>query len=170
MSRPHSPPVSSPALPRREWLHQATPFTAHLWQHMPLLAPVLAILALAASILAGSAIKQAIALWRETAAPPHLFKVIKVPATASDYVTWQPAISRLNSPGLQIAVGSDKQSLVIASASADQIPEWSYAVSTLPAVTGKWLWQANLLCIGKCEGGAAVAHLQAFRQEIKEQP
>jgi hypothetical protein len=135
-----------------------------------LIAPAMIIMCGIAVSLAIIQVQRAFQLGSQTAAvvmqktaKPRLEQV-KLPPPG--YIEAATVLARLN-PGVTVSYKKETDSLHVAVAAPDQLPEWLYLLSTVQGYRKGLVWSASEICLKKCEGGAAaVAELHAVTQKI----
>ena len=146
------------------------PFMAVALQNFTLAAPALAIVALIVSILAvrqASAFITAYTRELKSAAVSNLAPLIeKKPLGPADYQSAANIIAK-NNPAMQVALSKTRDSILISMKDPALLPEFMYALSTIQSFRHGVAWNANTLCLNKCEGGgAASAEITAYTQAI----
>ena len=90
----------------------------------------------------------------------------KVPLTAVGYEDARRIVSQGN-PSVVVNLNKDKNALTVSVTDAALMPEWLYLISTMQAYQPGLMWNAEKICLKKCEGGeAAYAELKAFTQQV----
>lgn len=150
--------------------NHVTPFMSAALQNFTLAAPALAIVALILSVLA---VRQAAAFvtayTREvkSATVSNLAPLIeKKPLAATDYQNAANIIAKNNS-AVQVSLSKARDAITISIKDPALLPEFMYALSTIQSFRQGVAWNANNLCLTKCEGGTvASAEITAYTQAI----
>lgn len=82
-----------------------------------------------------------------------------------EYATYINALSRL-SPNVKFEAGKDGQSITISINKEEFFVDWMYAVQLLMSERRTVFWEATKVCLKKCEGPAAVAHVRGYEQTL----
>jgi hypothetical protein len=92
--------------------------------------------------------------------------VKKMPLTAAGYEEARRLVGEGN-PGVVVSLNKDKSALTVSVTDPALMPEWLYLISTMQAYQPGLMWQAETICLKKCEGGeAAFAELKAYTQQV----
>jgi hypothetical protein len=92
--------------------------------------------------------------------------VNKVPLTAVGYEDARRIVGQGN-PSVVVNLNKEKNGLTVSVTDAALMPEWLYLISTMQAYQPGLMWNAEKICLKKCEGGeAAYAELKAFTQQV----
>lgn len=93
--------------------------------------------------------------------------IVKTPISSAQYVEMAAVLSRLN-PSVVITSNLRGAGLTIAVTRPELQPEWVYVLSTLQSHRPGVIWEADMLCMKTCSGGAAAsAELRGYTQAVR---
>lgn len=134
--------------------------------------PTVIAAALLTTWFAFSQVEQVLTLSAKSAAAKSDFEmtrsatVNKVPLTAVGYEDARRIVGQGN-PSVVVNLNKEKNGLTVSVTDAALMPEWLYLISTMQAYQPGLMWNAEKICLKKCEGGeAAYAELKAFTQQV----
>lgn len=134
--------------------------------------PTVVAAALLTSWFAFSQVEQVLSVSAKSAAAKADFDmtksatVNKVPLTAVGYEEARRIVGQGN-PIVVVNLNKEKNGLTVSVTDAALMPEWLYLISTMQAYQPGLMWNAEKICLKKCEGGeAAYAELKAYTQQV----
>jgi hypothetical protein len=93
--------------------------------------------------------------------------IVKTPISNVQYADMAAVLTRLN-PSVVITPSTKGSGLIISVARPELQPEWVYVLSTLQSHRPGVIWEADLLCMKTCTGGAAAsAELHGYTQAVR---
>lgn len=152
-------------------INHIKPFLGSALQNFTLVAPVLLVAAVVMSILAVNQAGQFISAFTKEIKSAEVSGmsplVDKKALIGADYQSAANIIAKNNS-AVQVALSRTRNAIVISVKDPSLLPEFMYALTTIQSYRQGVAWNAEKLCLNKCEGGnAAVAEITGYTQSIQ---
>lgn len=151
-------------------INHVAPFMASALHNFTLVAPVLLIAAVTLAVLAVVQASSFISSFTRQVKSNEINSlsplVDKKPLIAADYQSAANVIAKNNS-AVQVALSRNRTSILLSVKEPALLPEFIFALSTVQSYRQGVAWNAGLICLNKCEGGAAAsAEITGYTQAI----
>lgn len=136
-----------------------------------LVAPVMVVAALVVVVLTllqvESLVRDGAKSLVQASAPKTAATIVRSPILNIQYVDMAAVLTRLN-PSVVIVANLKGPGLTISVSRPELQPEWIYVLSTLQSHRPGVIWEADMLCMKSCVGGAAAsAELRGYTQAVR---